>query len=59
MKTAFVRLCNGCGIITAIDLDPTPEHWEEMSLEGQTVYVIPREEAIKRFKTAGKCKCKQ
>ena len=55
--SAFIRQCDTCGTTTAIDLDPTPEHWREMCLYGQTIRTMPEAEAMELWKTAGRCKC--
>jgi hypothetical protein len=55
--SAFIRQCDTCGMTTAIDLDPTPEHWREMCLYGQTIRTIPEAEAMELWKTSGRCKC--
>lgn len=44
---------------TAIDLDPTPEHWRELCLYGETIRTLPQQEAMELWKTAGCCKCQK
>lgn len=55
--SAFIRVCDTCKMVTAIDLDPTPEHWKEMCLYGQTIHTVPEEEAMRMWRTSGRCKC--
>lgn len=55
MNTALIRICNGCGVVTAIDMDNTPEHKKDMELHGHTIYEVS--DAMTYWKTAGKCKC--
>ena len=55
--SAFIRECDTCKMVTAIDLDPTPEHWREMCLYGQTILTVSRDEAMRQWKTSGRCKC--
>lgn len=55
---AFIRQCDTCGVTTAIDLDPTPEHWRELQLYGQTIRKVPIDQAKISWKTASSCKCK-
>lgn len=54
---SLVRRCDGCGNITAIDLENTPENKEEMQYPGQTVYEVTQERAMDLWKTACKCAC--
>jgi hypothetical protein len=55
--SAFIRECDTCKMVTAIDLDPTPEHWKEMCYYGQTIRTVPHDEAMRLWKTSGRCKC--
>ena len=57
-KLAFIRKCDKCKVVTAIDLDPTEEHWKEMCFYGQTIYTVSESQAIEEWKTARKCECK-
>lgn len=54
----IVRICYGCGMTTAADLDATVDHEEEMQLPGQTVRRVPLEEGLRLWKAAGPCSCK-
>ncbi|MFA7218927.1 MAG: hypothetical protein WC119_00180 [Synergistaceae bacterium] len=58
MNTALIRICKGCGVVTAIDMDNTPEHKKDMELHGHTICEVPQEDAMTYWKSAGKCKCK-
>ena len=55
--SAFIRECDTCKMVTAIDLDPTPEHLKEMCYYGQTIRTVPHAEAMRLWKTSGRCKC--
>ena len=55
--SAFIRQCDTCKMVTAIDLDPPPEHWREMCLYGQTILTVSHDEAMRQWKTSGRCKC--
>lgn len=57
-EKAFVRKCDTCGMTTAIDIDPTPEHWHSLCLYGQTIHVVSITEAMELWKVAGQCACK-
>lgn len=57
-KYSFVRECNVCKKITAIDLDGSLEHKKEMEMEGQTIYEMDEAGAIDLWRTrAGHCQC--
>ena len=55
--TALIRTCNGCGTVTALDLDNTPDHWREMQWPGQTVKAVTEAEARQAWRNAGPCRC--
>ena len=52
--SALVGECDTCGNITAIDLDDTPEHWNEMQYPGRTVKRLPKDEALALWRERGK-----
>jgi len=54
---AFIRECDICKIVTAIDLDPTPEHWYDLCFYGQTIRTVTNEEARRLSKDLGICGC--
>jgi hypothetical protein len=56
---ALIRQCDGCGMTTAFDLDPTPENEALMRHDGQTVLTVSKDEAKELWKNSGKCKCKE
>lgn len=58
-QSALIRRCDGCQVVTAIDLDNTLKHKREMQMIGQTVYEVSEDDARTHFKSAGPCQCKQ
>ena len=56
--SALIRTCDGCGMVTAIDLDAMPQYRAEMRMRGQTVREVDHETAMLAWKTAGPCKCR-
>jgi hypothetical protein len=55
--SAFIRQCNGCNQVTAIDLDPTPERYRELCLYGETVRLVSKASAMEQWNNARRCKC--
>ena len=54
--SALVRRCDVCGTINAIDLAPnTPGDWRDMQLPDHTVLTVGQEEALRLWKTGGRC----
>lgn len=56
-STALVGHCSTCGVVNAIDLCNTYEHYIEMVMWNRTIRVVSREEAKKLWKNAAKCDC--
>ena len=57
--SALIRRCDGCQTVTAIDLDLTMKHKREMEMLGQTVSEVTEAEAMRLWRGAGPCRCKQ
>lgn len=56
-KTALIRICDGCGVVTAVDMENTPGHKAEMYVRGQTIQEVTKEDALLIWKKAGRCMC--
>jgi len=56
-RTALVRVCDTCGVVTAIDAVVTVENMREMCMVGGTVKELPIEEAKALWMRPGKCRC--
>jgi len=57
--SALIRRCNTCQTVTAIDLDNTPKHKQDMQMFGQTVFDVTKEKAQSHWKEAKACQCKK
>ena len=57
--SALIRRCDKCQTVTAIDLDLTMKHKREMQMLGQTVSEVTEAEAMRLWRGAGPCRCKQ
>jgi hypothetical protein len=55
--TALIGQCDGCGMVTAIDMVPTPENFKVMRHPGRTIRTVSKAVALEMWKRAGKCKC--
>jgi hypothetical protein len=56
-NTALIRKCVRCGMVTAVDLENTPENAEALELTGQVVEAVTEECAIEAWKHGGRCEC--
>lgn len=56
--SALIGQCDGCGMVTAIDLVPTPENFKAITYPGRTIRTVPKATALEMWKHAGKCRCK-
>jgi hypothetical protein len=55
--TILIRKCDGCGKVTAFDMNATVKHKREMQFMGQTVYEVPKSEIASHRANMGSCKC--
>jgi len=57
MNDALIRRCDGCHMVTAVDMDNTLENKREMQVMGQTVTEVTEEQAHEAWKNARPCQC--
>jgi hypothetical protein len=56
-NTALVRVCDTCGVVTAIDAVVTVENMRGMTMIGSTVKQLPIAEAIAKWEKPDTCRC--
>ncbi|MCK9571590.1 hypothetical protein M0R72_21750 [Candidatus Pacearchaeota archaeon] len=58
-KECLIRTCDGCGVVTAFDVDNTPEHKADIELYGGTVTEISMAElnSMRDSGRVGPCRC--
>jgi hypothetical protein len=58
-KECLIRTCDGCGVVTAFDVDNIPEHKADMEMDGQTITEVTMSglRSIQERGNIGPCRC--